>query len=126
MNGYETIFIVKPTLSEEEVAKIMEKVNGAIQKAGGEVVMMENWGKRKLAYEVQKEKKGNYIISHFKGGGQTVSEVERTYRLDESIIKFMTVTISPENLGKALPVKDEKPVFHREREGRWGGEKKFT
>lgn len=110
MNGYETIFIVKPSLSDEEVAKITEKIKGVIQKAGGEVVVAENWGKKKLAYEVRKEKKGTYLIAHFKGTGTTVSELERSYRLDESIIKFITIKIQDEQLGKTLPARDEKPV----------------
>ncbi|MBI3804482.1 MAG: 30S ribosomal protein S6 [Nitrospirae bacterium] len=116
MNGYETIFIAKPNLSDEEVGKMMEKIKGVIQKAGGELVVMENWGKKKLAYEVHKEKKGTYIIAHFKGAGPTLTELERTYRLDESIIKFITLKIPLDKLGKTQPARDEKPTSFRDRE----------
>lgn len=120
MNAYETIFILKPSLSDEEISKITEKIKGIIQRGGGEVVVAENWGKKKLAYEVRKEKKGTYIIAHFKGTGATVLEVERAYRLDESIIKFITIKIEPEKLGKTLPVRDEKPISFRDREAMGG------
>ena len=110
MNPYETIFIIKPSLTDEEIAKVIEKTKGIIQRGGGEVVVAENWGKKKLAYEVRKEKKGTYIIVHFKGTGATVSELERSYRLDETIIKFITLKIEQDKLGKTLPARDEKPV----------------
>lgn len=110
MNPYETIFIIKPSLTDEEIAKVIEKTKGIIQRGGGEVVVAENWGKKKLAYEVRKEKKGTYIIVHFKGTGATVSELERSYRLDETIIKFITLKIETDKLGKTLPARDEKPV----------------
>ena len=58
MNAYETIFIVKSSLADEEIAKVMEKIKGVVLRGGGEVAVMENWGKKKLAYEVRKEKKG--------------------------------------------------------------------
>ncbi|HZR46976.1 MAG TPA: 30S ribosomal protein S6 [Candidatus Manganitrophaceae bacterium] len=116
MNPYETIFIIKPSLTDEEIAKVIEKTKGIIQRGGGEVVVAENWGKKKLAYEVRKEKKGTYIIVHFKGTGATVSELERSYRLDETIIKFITLKIEADKLGKTLPARDEKPVSFRDRE----------
>ena len=115
MNAYETIFIVKPSLTDEEIAKVIEKIKGIIQRGAGEVVVLENWGKKKLAYEVRKEKKGTYIIAHFKGSGTTVSELERNYRLDESIIKFITIKIEPEKLGKTQPAREEKPFSYRDR-----------
>src|SRR3989338_655786 len=124
MNAYETIFIVKSSLVDEEIAKVMEKIKGVVLRGGGEVAVMENWGKKKLAYEVRKEKKGAYIIAHFKGTGATVSEMERNYRLDESIIKFITLKIEPEKLGKTLPPRDEKTVSFRER-GEGMGERKY-
>lgn len=116
MNAYETIFIIKPSLTDEEISKVIEKTKGIIQRGGGEVVVAENWGKKKLAYEVRKEKKGTYIIVHFKGTGATVSELERNYRLDESVIKFITLKIEPDKLGKTLPARDEKPISFRDRE----------
>ena len=109
MNNYETIFLVKPSLSDEEVQKTIEKIKGVIQKSGGEFTQAENWGKKKLAYEVRKEKRATYILLHFKGRGSLVTELERNYRLDESIIKFITLKVDGEKKEVPSPA-GAKPV----------------
>ena len=91
MTTYESIFIVRPTLSDEEVAKIIEKIRGMIEKRGGAVVKTENWGKKKLAYEVKKEKKGTYLLFRFKGDGKVVAELERHWQVEDALIKFLTL-----------------------------------
>jgi|SRR5579863_1005395 len=105
MNSYETIFIVKPSLSEDEVEKTIVKIKEVIQKNGGEPSKVENWGKRKLAYEVRKEKRGTYVLLSFKGSGSLVTELERNYRLDESIIKFITLKLDTRKKEAASPAK---------------------
>jgi len=91
MTTYETIFIVRPTLSDEEVNKIIEKIRGMIEKKGGKVLSTENWGKKKLAYGVKKEKKGTYLLFRFTGDGKLVAELERQCLIDDALIKFLTV-----------------------------------
>lgn len=91
MTTYETIFIIRPTLSDEEVNKIIEKIRGMIEKKGGKVLAIENWGKKKLAYGVKKEKKGTYLLFRFKGDGKLVAELERQCLIDDALIKFLTV-----------------------------------
>ena len=109
MNSYESIFIVKPSLSDDEVEKTIEKIKAVIQRSGGEFSGAENWGKKKLAYEVRKEKRGTYILLHFKGTGPLVTELERNYRLDESIIKFITLKLDTKKAQVSSPEKG-KPV----------------
>ena len=92
---YEIIFVIKSTIADDEVLKTIDKVKSTVERGNGEIVLVENMGRKKLAYEVKKEKKGVYILMHFKGKGSIVFDVERTCRLEESIIKFMTVKISP-------------------------------
>ncbi len=110
-NAYETIWITKSSLTDEEVEKGEKKVREIIPAAGGTVVSLESWGRRKLAYEVQKERKGVYAIVHYNGLGATVSALERHLRLNESTLKYITVRIAPEQLGKTEPIKDEKPIY---------------
>lgn len=98
MAVYETIFIVKTSVSEEELAALVAKVRGVIEKHSGEVLKVENWGKKKLAYEVRKEKKGTYVFYRFRGPGSVVSELERQYRVEDAIIKFLTVKCDPKML----------------------------
>lgn len=119
MNTYETIYIVKPSLSEEEIANVTDKIKALIEKDGGEVIGTESFGKKRLAYEVRKEKRGIYLILHFKGTPATLRELEQTYRLSESIIKFMVVKINEDQSGKMLPVRDEKSFSPRARGGRY-------
>ena len=97
MNTYESIFILKPAISDDDVTKTVSKLEGII-KQGGEYLVTENWGKKKLAYEVMKEKKGLYVLLRFRGKGELVAELERNYRFDDNVIKFMTVQLGKKEL----------------------------
>ncbi len=96
LNDYECIFIAKSSLSEQEVAGLTEKVKNVVEKSGGQIVKTENWGKKKLAYEVKKEKKGIYVLSHIKGPGPLVAELERNLNIQDGILKFLTVKLNME------------------------------
>ncbi len=91
---YEIIFIIRSTIADDAVLKTIDKVKATVERGSGEIVLVENMGRKKMAYEVQKEKKGVYILMHFKGKGSMVFDVERTCRLEESIIKFITVKLN--------------------------------
>ena len=90
---YESIFILRPSLTDEDVQKTLEKVKSTVEKAEGTIDRLENWGKKKLAYEVKREKKGVYIQLHFHGSGTAVSELERLFRLEDAVMKFLTVKL---------------------------------
>jgi small subunit ribosomal protein S6 len=102
MSVYETIFIVKTSATDEEAATLIAKVRAVIEKHGGEVMKVENWGKKKLAYEVRKEKKGTYVFYRFRGPGSLVAELERQYRVEDAIIKFLTVKCDPKLLAEEM------------------------
>jgi small subunit ribosomal protein S6 len=90
---YESIFIIKPTLSDEETEKVIQKMQEIITTGGGEIINVENWGKKKLAYEIKKHKRGHYVLLHLKAEGPLVKELERNYRLNDAVIKFITVKL---------------------------------
>jgi len=92
MNTYESIFILRSTLNDEDVQKTVNKIEGVV-KQGGELITTENWGKKRLAYEVMKEKKGIYVLLRFRAKGNLVAEIERNYRIDDNVIKFLTVKL---------------------------------
>ncbi len=96
MQQYESIFIVRPSLSDEDTNKIIEKMKGVLEKSGATLLKSENWGKKKLAYEVKRERKGTFVHFHFTSPGNVVSELERSYRLEDSVLKFLTVRCEPE------------------------------
>ena len=100
MNFYESIFIARPSLTDEEVNKFIEKIKSIIEQGGGTVLITENWGKKKLAYEVEKEKKGTYIFLYFQSEGKVVSDVERAYRLDDAVMKYLTVKLDKKDLAQ--------------------------
>jgi small subunit ribosomal protein S6 len=91
MSLYESIFIVRPSLSDDDTNKLIDKMKGVLEKSGGTLLKHENWGKKKLAYEVKRERKGTFVYFYFKSPGNVVSELERSYRLEDSVLKFLTV-----------------------------------
>jgi small subunit ribosomal protein S6 len=96
MQLYESIFIVRPSLSDEDTSKVIEKMKGVVEKNGATLLKSENWGKKKLAYEVKRERKGTFVYLHFRSEGGVVGELERSYRLEDSVIKFLTVRLTQE------------------------------
>jgi len=90
---YEELFIVKPDVPEEEVDQFVEQVRGVITSAGGTVDKVEKWGKRRLAYRVQKYREGSYVLFQFSADAKLVKELERRLRVADMVVKFLTVRI---------------------------------
>ena len=93
MNHYETIFIVDPDTPEADQEAIFEKLKSMIEK-DGKLILFDDWGSRKLAYEIRKKRQGRYVRLDYCGNGALVAELERTFRLDYRILKFMTVLLA--------------------------------
>ena len=91
MREYETTFIVQPEISDEGSQAILAKLDGILETGGATRLMCEDHGKRKLAYEVRKFHKGHYYTLQFLDEGQVVPEVERVLRLEESVLRFLTI-----------------------------------
>ncbi len=91
LKHYETMFILKPTLTEEENAAQIELVKANITKNGGEIIACDNMGSRQLAYEIQKHKRGHYFVIYFKGEPNGILEIERQYRINENILRFIFI-----------------------------------
>jgi small subunit ribosomal protein S6 len=91
MTCYETLFVVKPTLTEEEIAAQIAKVKDVLAKEGAELVGTNDMGMRKLAYQVEKHNRGYYTVLFYKAAGTTIQELERNLKINEDIIKFLTV-----------------------------------
>ena len=93
MRKYETFFIIDPDLPDEGVAGIDEKLKKIVGDNQGSVLGYTPWGKKKLAYPVRKRTRGNYILMEYAGGPELVAELERNMRLDERVLKFITVKL---------------------------------
>jgi small subunit ribosomal protein S6 len=103
---YETIYILRSDAGRDVTEAVADRVVEAIKTAGS-VTRIENWGRRKLAYNVGREKRGIYVYFQYAGIGDLVSEVERTLRLQESVLKFQTVKIGEVETVEAAEVKFE-------------------
>ncbi len=91
MTCYETLFVVKPTLTDEETAAVITKVKDVLAKEGAELVAADDMGMRKLAYPVDKNDRGYYTVLFYKGEGTVINELERNLKISEDVIKFLTV-----------------------------------
>ena len=94
LNQYETVFIVTPVLSEEQMKEAVKKYSGFLSENGAEIVQEDNWGLRKLAYPIQKKSTGFYHLIEFKAEGDLIGSLETEYRRDERIIRFLTMKMN--------------------------------
>lgn len=91
MTHYELLFVIKPTHTQEEIEAHVANVKASIEKDGGQIAATQDMGMRKLAYEVQKHNRGYYTVYYFTAPTSTILEIERLLRINESVLKFMTV-----------------------------------
>ncbi len=90
MNKYESVVIVNPNLEEESVKNLIKKFSDLIN-TDGKVISVEEMGKRKLAYEIKKQKEGFYIVLKFEAKPESIAELERNYRITDEVMKFIVV-----------------------------------
>lgn len=93
---YEELFIVKPDSTDELVDPLVEQLTQLIVKDGGNVQLTEKWGTRKLAYQVGRYLEGDYILLRFEASGATIKEIERRLRVNDLVIKYLTVRLDEE------------------------------
>ncbi|HEU0034665.1 MAG TPA: 30S ribosomal protein S6 [Kofleriaceae bacterium] len=90
---YETIYILRPNTPNEGVAEVNTRIRGIIENMGGKIIKVDNWGKRRLAYEVAKERKGIYLYWQYLAQPGVVEETERNLRMLDSVIRYLTVKV---------------------------------
>ncbi len=90
MRRYESLWVVNGDLPDEEVKSAIDKFSGIISSQGGTLVGLDEWGRRKLSYKIQGTIRGYYVLADFAGTSETVKELERNYRIDDRIIRFLT------------------------------------
>ncbi len=94
MRRYETIIILRPTLTEKQIDSVVENSTKIITDDSGAVIELDRWGMRKLAYLIKKEKQGFYVYVDYSALPESVSEMERKFRIDDSVLKYMTVKVA--------------------------------
>lgn len=93
---YEVMYVVKPDVADEDVTTLNETLQGVIEKEGGSIVKLENMGRRKLAYEIKRFTEGHYVLFEIEGSGKEILELERRMRVNDAIIRFITVRVDEE------------------------------
>jgi len=109
---YETLLIINPNLSEEEVESIAQKIKKIMEDLGASIIQVENWGKRRLAYEVKKFKKGYYLSYDYRvEASDMLKKLDAALRYDEQILKYMSVRMKEDHIGKASSMLAAKESF---------------
>lgn len=106
MRTYESIFIVHPEVIGDDQAALIDKYKTILSDQGADVLKVENWGTRTLAYQVKKQSKGCYVLVIFDAEPTVIAEFERRMRIDEKVIKFQTITLEG---GYVAPVVEAAP-----------------
>jgi small subunit ribosomal protein S6 len=112
MRRYEMIFISDPDVSDDDRKQLFEKTKDLIDSQGGFLVLFDDWGTKKLAYEIKKKPRGYYVRLDFCGDGSLVAEMERSFRIDDRVMKFMTIVLDKnadlEKIKQDLIAKEEE------------------
>ncbi len=110
---YETTYILRPNTSNEGVAEVNTRIKGIIEGMGGKVIKVDNWGKRRLAYEVAKERKGIYLYWQYLAQPGVVEETERNLRMLDSVIRYLTVKVDVDVDVSARPIEIDDTSYEK-------------
>ena len=110
---YETIYILRPNTPNEGVAEVNTRIKGVIEGMGGKIIKIDNWGKRRLAYEVAKERKGIYLYWLYLAQPGVVEETERNLRMLDAVIRYLTVKVDEDVDVGARPTEIDDTSFEK-------------
>ena len=91
LNKYESIYILRADMEKEEMTTLIEKFKTLVESAEGKIESVEEWGTKKLAYPIQKMEQGYYVLMNFEAKPEFIVELERVYKINDKVIKFITV-----------------------------------
>jgi small subunit ribosomal protein S6 len=93
---YELVYVVSPEASDEQVAELHSQVDATVQRMGGTIEKTDNWGRRKLAYEIGRHKEGTYVLEVIDGGGELMKEIDRRLKVIDLVIRHLIVRVDEE------------------------------
>ncbi len=102
MRKYETVLISDPDLQDQTRSELFDKIRNIITNEKGIILDFDEWGNKKLAYEIKKKSRGHYVCITYGGDGPLVSELERNFRLTDTVLKFMTIVLSGDMTAQEL------------------------
>lgn len=89
VRSYEALFVIRPDLETEQTQAVVDKFSNLIVNNGGEIIQVDKWGKKRLAYEVRKYREGFYVLLQFKGTPAVAQELERVFKITDEVIRYM-------------------------------------
>jgi small subunit ribosomal protein S6 len=110
---YETIYILRPDIDADGAEKLGTRLAEVVGRESGRLTKVESWGRRRLAYDIGKQRRGVYMYLKYLGGGKVVSEIERNLRLFDGVIKYQTVLVRSDVEAAGIAVADEDVKFER-------------
>jgi len=117
-NNYETVYILRPSLSDSQAGEINQKIDGVIAKFDGQLQGRDDWGVREMAYEIDDEKSGRYFVLGYTGKAGVVEEIERHFKISSDVIRYLTIAVesdySYDKLKKQIALAEEEQKKNRE------------
>ncbi|MBV5317709.1 MAG: 30S ribosomal protein S6 [Desulfobulbaceae bacterium] len=108
MRHYETTYILRPNLGEEQLTEIIDRTNAIVTNDGGGIICLDRWGIKRLAYEINKETQGYYVYLNYAAPGHTVKEIERIFRIDDRALRFLTVKLGDAMDAEAIELEKQR------------------
>ncbi len=109
MRTYEIVFIAAPNTTDDDLTKLNSQLDKVVTDLGGTITKTDNWGRKKLAYQIGKYDEGVYIVLYIEGSGKEIAEVERRLRVTDIVIRYMTVR-TDEDIKRAAKLKSRRRV----------------
>lgn len=97
-NHYESVVIINAALDDTEIEAVLSKIDETIKVNGGEITNLDKWGRKRLAYPIQKSKSGYYAVYRFTAPTDLIEKLERQYRLDENIVRYLTIVLNKKDI----------------------------
>lgn len=110
---YEVMYIAAPETADDHIVKLNDAISELVKKEGGNVVKIDDWGRREMAYPINKKREGYYVVFEIEGSGQEIAELERRMRVNDVIMRYMTVRVDEDR--KAADKKRSKRENRRSR-----------
>lgn len=123
MNRYETIFIIEPDTGEDGRGQIIQKVRDIITNFNGALIEMDEWGTKKLAYEIRRKLRGYYVRADYCGTGDLIAEMERNFRIDDRLLKYMTILLTENTNPEKVRIEIEEAAEQKAKRARMAAER---
>ena len=107
-NHYESVIILNATLEDTQIDSLLDRIQEQITSNGGQILNVDKWGRKRLAYPIQKSKSGYYVVQQFEAPRELISKLERNFRLDETVIRYLTIKLEKKDLEQISKVKAQK------------------